>query len=97
LRQAVDYVAIANSKTNVPVSETVNSINRSEERYQQLLVAAGSGIERPFIHEKNVDSIKHMEKTFDEVTARTRLFTDMNKTIKTIFNYLLSKDDCQAS
>jgi hypothetical protein len=38
-----------------------------------------------------------MEKTFDEVAARTRLFGEMTKTIRTIFNYILTKDDCQAA
>lgn len=95
--QAVEYVTTRNAQTNVPISETVYAVNRSETDMQQLLLAEGSSIERPFIHEKNVDSIKHMEKTFDEVESRTRSFYDIVKGMKTIFDYILTKDDCQPS
>ncbi len=67
----------------------MNSLNLSKNDHAQIKEAAGSSLkERPYVKEKNVDSIKHMEKAFDETAARTRMLYELVKSLKVIMDYL---------
>lgn len=97
LWQTLESVATDNASRNVAAVKAVDAINQAEKDMEQLLLASGSWQARPYVREKGVESIKHMEKTFDETAARTRMFYELTKSFKTIFEYILDKDECQPS
>lgn len=97
LWQTLESVATDNASRNVAAVKAVDAINQAEKDMEQLLLASGSWQARPYVHDKGVESIKHMEKTFDETAVRTRMFYELTKSLKTIFEYILDKDECQPS
>jgi hypothetical protein len=70
------------------------SVKKSEEVYQQILKENGAGGNRALIHEYNKDSIKHLEKVFDEIASRARLLKQFAEDINKILKYLKDKPDC---
>ncbi len=75
------------------VREIGESVSRAQGVYTQLL-KEGSSTNRALIHEYNKDSIKHIEKTFDEVTSRVRLVKQFSDDLNKILKYLKEKPDC---
>ncbi len=45
-------------------------------------------MERASTQEKNIESIKHMEKGFDEIAIRARTIHDLTKSLKAILQYV---------
>lgn len=96
--QLLANYAVERADNSVRASDTVNSLNLSKNDHAQIKEAAGSSLkERPYVKEKNVDSIKHMEKAFDETAARTRMLYELVKSLKVIMDYLWEKWECQWS
>jgi hypothetical protein len=50
----------------------------------------------PYIKEQNVETIKHMERTFDELISRLRFIIQHIKDLNTILRYIDSKGKCQS-
>ncbi len=95
LAQTLEAVATENASRNVAAVEAVYAVDRAQKDMEQLLLASGSWQARPYVHDKGVESIKHIEKTFDETAVRTRMFYELVKSFKNIFEYILDKDECQ--
>ncbi len=69
-------------------------MERSRELYYQTLKENGAGSNRVLVHESNKDAIRHIEKTFDEITARARLLRQFSEDLNKILKYLQEKPDC---
>lgn len=90
--QLLASYAIERADNSVRASDTVNSLNFAQSDHAQIKEAAGASLkERPYVKEQNVDSIKHMEKAFDETASRTRMLYELTKTLKVIMDYLAEK------
>lgn len=88
--------AVDRADRSVRVLDTYESINFSKDDYKQKLLAAGSSMkQRPYTQEQNVESIKHLEKAFDEFAARTRMLHELVKLLKKILDYLDKLWECQ--
>ena len=70
------------------------SVEKSQEVYQQILKENGANGNRALIHEYNKDSIKHLEKVFDEIASRARLLKQFSEDINKILKDLKSRKDC---
>lgn len=46
------------------------------------------------MHEANKDSIKHIEKTFDDLATRARLVRQFSEDLNKMLKYLREKPDC---
>lgn len=75
-------------------SDIVESVKRSQEYYQQLLKENGAWSNRALMHEANKDSIKHIEKTFDDLATRARLVRQFSEDLNKMLKYLREKPDC---
>jgi len=75
-------------------TDLAESLKKSQDYYQQILKENGEGSNRALIHEYNKDSIKYVEKTFDETTTRVRLLRQFSEDLNKILKYLKEKPDC---
>lgn len=90
--------AVNRADNSVRVTDTLNSINLARDDHDAVKAASGASLkQRPYVQEKNVDSIKHMEKAFDETASRTRMLYELVKAMKVIMDYLWEKWECQWS
>lgn len=81
--------AVNRADNSVRVTDTLNSINLARDDHDAVKAASGASLkQRPYVQEKNVDSIKHMEKAFDETASRTRMLYELVKSMKVIMDYL---------
>jgi hypothetical protein len=81
----------------VRAMDTVNAINIARDDHVQLSTAAGAWFERSKTQEQSTESIKHIEKAFDDTAIRARMFYELNNTLKTILAYIKDKEKCQWS
>jgi hypothetical protein len=97
--QLMYAAAVNRANKDVRVTDTVNSIKLARDNNETVRMAAGSvQKERPYTHEKSVESIKHMEKAFDEIWSRNRMLYALVKSFKVIIDYLeQEKDKCQSA
>ncbi len=90
--------AVNRADRSVRVTDTLNSINLARDDHDSIKAASWASLkQRPYVQEKNVDSIKHMEKAFDETASRTRMLYELSKALKVIMDYLWEKWECQWS
>ncbi len=64
------------------------------ELYESSLVEKWKWSERLLIHQENTDSIKHIEKTFDDLLSRIQMIVDYNDRLNKVLKYLKEKPDC---
>lgn len=67
---------------------------KGAELYESSLVEKWKWSERLLLHQENADSIKHIEKTFDDLLSRIRMVRDYNDTLNKILKHLKEKPDC---
>lgn len=88
--------AVDRADRSVRALDTYDSIDFAKDDYEQKLLAAGSSLkQRPYTQEQNVESIKHLEKAFDEIAVRTRMLHELVKQLKIILDHLDQLWDCQ--
>lgn len=95
--QTLKNFAITRASNDVRVLDTVNAINQAKDDHEQLGAAAGKWFEKAKTQEKSTESIKHMEKAFDDTGSRTRMLYELVKMLKVILDYLWDKEKCQWS
>jgi hypothetical protein len=77
-----------------PAQNVAESVSRSKDVYQQILKENWAWSNRVLTHENNRDSIKHIEKTFDEIVTRVRLLRQFSNDLNWILKSLKDKPDC---
>lgn len=93
--KAFTYAWLTNATVGEqPADNIAQSVERSRELYYQTLKENGAGSNRVLVHESNKDAIRHIEKTFDEITARARLLRQFSEDLNKILKYLQEKPDC---
>jgi len=96
--QLMYTAAVNRANKDVRVTDTANSIKLAKDNNATVRLAAGSvQKERPYIHEKSVESIKHIEKAFDDIGSRNRMLYALVKSFKVVMDYLEEKDKCQSA
>ena len=95
--QTLKNFALERSSDDVRAMDTVNAINIARDDHVQLSTAAGAWFERSKTQEQSTESIKHIEKAFDDTAIRARMFYELNNTLKTILAYIKDKEKCQWS
>ena len=96
--QSIVTRAVTESKEPVSIQDSLGAFLLSKEDYAQLHRAAGSlQQERPFVKSLNVESMKHMEVTFDDTAGRMRMLLELVKTLEIIIDFISQKGDCPAS
>jgi hypothetical protein len=93
--QAISTRAINRADDAVPILYTLSSFLYSKNDHEQVRKASWLlQKEKPFVTATSVESIKHMEITFDDTAGRMRMLHELVKTLKVIIDYISEKDDC---
>lgn len=79
---------------DVKAADLAKGQKKWAELYDSSLVEKWKWSERLLVHQENVDSIKHIEKTFDELLSRVRMIRDYNDWLNSVLKYLKEKKDC---
>ena len=77
-----------------PAGNIAASVGRTRDLYNQILKENWAWSNRVLIHDANRDSIKHIEKTFDEILVRARLLRQFSEDLNKLLKYLKEKPDC---
>ncbi len=92
--QIYQNVALRYWSEDAPAIAAVESLERWSEQYRQSLLHEWVGQSRAFTNEKETDSVKHFEKTFDEMTGRMKQVRQYNEDMKKVLTYLKEKPNC---
>ena len=87
-------VALKYSAENSTVGNVADSLSQAKNVYQQILLQDWAGSQRAYVHEQVQDSIKHMEKTFDETSSRIRTLAQLNEDLSKVLAYIKDKPKC---
>lgn len=85
----------SHANKNVPLSTTNDAVERWQAEYQKYLLSQGKWVDGSFRNKHDVESMEHLNVFFEEMASRARSENDSAKTLNTIFDYVLSKDNCQ--
>ncbi len=96
-KQYLTYIATRQSSQNAPAYESVYAVDQAMVSLEQILLSQESGSQKPYINAKNIESMEHIGKVFDELGTRSNSYYEMVKELYTILNYVNKKDDCQPS
>lgn len=92
------YIAAALNDGNhrdVKWGDLAEGQRKWEELYESSLVEKGKWSERLLLHQENADSIKHIEKDFDDdILPRIRMIRDYNNLMNKILKSLKEKKEC---
>lgn len=97
IERAVNRISRENSDNNLPVSSSVDALERGEGEYQKYIKSLWRGMEGTYLKEHSVASMDHIGVTLEEIKSRADLVNNSSKTLNTISDYLLSKGECQPS
>lgn len=96
--QSITTRAVTDTTKPVSIQDSLGAFLFSKEDYAQMRRAAGSlQQERPFVKALNVESMKHMEVTFDDTAGRMRMLLELVKTLEIIVDFISEKGDCPGS
>ena len=86
------YSGLSNAYRGVQnANDVVESVDRTNEYYNQVLTANGAQSNRSMIHEYSKESIEHLEKTFEEMASRAKLLREFSDDLNKILTELSKK------
>lgn len=97
MHRDVNATARLNSDKNVALSATNDAVARWQVEYQKYLLSQWAGIDNSAVGKHAAESSEHLNVAFEEIASRARSWNNFTKTLDTIFDYLLSKGECQPS
>lgn len=93
-QKAYTHVAINALGDRADTQDVIDSLDRAKSAYRLTQIAESTIYSRPFLLEKNTNSLKPLEKKFDEFSSAIRALFDHITDLGGILKIIQNKPNC---